>query len=156
MLEVQNEDSHFFWTFDKKNTPPQRWEALKQLYGAWLEKKYGSLDKAISAWPGVRVSGDDPAAGKMELFLERFDVSEVIGDVSATIAPLARKNSNELVVECADDVGEIVGDGHHHCVPIGIRLLSLHDPFGGVVDGDRGQPQLQRSSGLDPAGLCPT
>ena len=49
-------------------------------------------------------------AGKMDLFLERFDVSEVIGDVSATIAPLARKNSNELVVECADDVGEMYSD----------------------------------------------
>jgi len=68
MLEIQNEDSHFFWTFDKKNVPPQRWETLKGLYGVWLEKRYGSLDKAIAAWKGVRLPGDDPAAGKMDLF----------------------------------------------------------------------------------------
>jgi signal transduction histidine kinase/DNA-binding response OmpR family regulator len=49
-------------------------------------------------------------AGKMDLFLERFDVAEVIAEVSATINPLARKNSNELVVDCADDVGEMFSD----------------------------------------------
>jgi hypothetical protein len=68
MVEVQNEDSHFFWTFDKKNVPPQRWETLRLLYGTWLKEKYGSLENAIAVWGGVRVSGDDPAAGKMELF----------------------------------------------------------------------------------------
>jgi hypothetical protein len=67
MLEIQNEDSHFFWTFDKKNAPPERWETLKQLYGAWLKKRYGSLDKAISAWEAARISGDNPSDGRMEL-----------------------------------------------------------------------------------------
>ncbi len=67
MLEVQNEDSHFFWTFAKKSAPPERWERLKQCYGDWLKGKYGTLDKAVSAWRGVRLPGDDPAGGKMEL-----------------------------------------------------------------------------------------
>ena len=67
MVEIQNEDSHFFWTFDKKNAPPKRWETLKQLYGAWLKTRYGSLDKAVSAWGGVQTSDDNPDDGKMEL-----------------------------------------------------------------------------------------
>jgi hypothetical protein len=67
IVEIQNEDSHFFWTFDKKNAPPERWETLRQLYGSWLKRRYGSLEKALAAWGGARVEGDDPADGKMEL-----------------------------------------------------------------------------------------
>jgi len=67
MVEVQNEDSHFFWTFDKKNAPPQRWETLQRLYGAWLTEKYGSLDKALAAWAGQRNPEDHPDDGRMEL-----------------------------------------------------------------------------------------
>jgi len=67
MVEIQNEDSHFFWTFDKKNAPPERWEQLKGLYGAWLDKKYGSLAKAVAAWGGARNADDDPAGGTIEL-----------------------------------------------------------------------------------------
>lgn len=40
---------------------------MKQFYGAWLKKRYGSLHKAVSAWGGVKTSGDNPADGKMVL-----------------------------------------------------------------------------------------
>ena len=46
MLEIQNEDSHFFWTFNKDNMPPERWKKFTRLYGDWLKRKYGSLDDA--------------------------------------------------------------------------------------------------------------
>jgi signal transduction histidine kinase/CheY-like chemotaxis protein len=49
-------------------------------------------------------------AGKMDLFLEHFDVASVIQEVAGTIEPLARKNSNTLVIECADDVGSMHSD----------------------------------------------
>jgi signal transduction histidine kinase/DNA-binding response OmpR family regulator len=49
-------------------------------------------------------------AGKMDLFLERFDIAEVIKEVSATIGPLVSKNSNELEVECESDIGEMYSD----------------------------------------------
>ncbi|MHC4405656.1 MAG: carbohydrate-binding protein, partial [Planctomycetota bacterium] len=52
MVEVVNEDSHFFWTFGKKNMPQHRWLALTRLFGDWLKKKYGSIDKAVDAWGG--------------------------------------------------------------------------------------------------------
>ena len=67
IVEIQNEDSHFFWTFGKDSAPPDKWETLKQLYGSWLKQRYGSLDSPLAAWDGRRVDGDAPAEGKMEL-----------------------------------------------------------------------------------------
>ncbi len=68
MVEVINEDSHFFWTFDKKRMPARRWKNFTKLYGDWLNDKYGSLDKAVEAWGDVREPGDNPDAGRMELY----------------------------------------------------------------------------------------
>lgn len=68
IVEIVNEDSHFFWTFGKKNTTAKRWNDLKSQYGAWLKKKYGSFDRAFEAWSGVREDGDDPGAGRIELY----------------------------------------------------------------------------------------
>jgi signal transduction histidine kinase len=49
-------------------------------------------------------------AGKMELYLESFDVEPVVRDVAAVIQPLAQKNSNELRVTCPADVGVMHAD----------------------------------------------
>src|SRR3954470_11131664 len=49
-------------------------------------------------------------AGKMDLFLERFDVAELIGDVAATIRPLVEKSANTLRVELAPELGEMRAD----------------------------------------------
>ena len=59
ILEIQNEDSHFFYTFNKKNAPPKRWEKLKGLYGQWLKDKYESIDSALRAWKTQAMEGDD-------------------------------------------------------------------------------------------------
>ncbi|MBN2023135.1 MAG: hypothetical protein JW809_10115 [Pirellulales bacterium] len=68
MVEVVNEDSHFFWTFGKKNVPQPRWQELTRLYGDWLKAKHGSLDGAIAAWGGVREPGDEPERGRVDLY----------------------------------------------------------------------------------------
>jgi hypothetical protein len=49
-------------------------------------------------------------AGRMELYLEDFDVAPVIEGVATTIQPLAAKNSNVLEVHCAEDTGRMHGD----------------------------------------------
>jgi signal transduction histidine kinase len=49
-------------------------------------------------------------SGKMELVLERFDVSAMIRDVVTTIEPLAQKNANRLKVRCPDDIGTMRAD----------------------------------------------
>jgi len=49
-------------------------------------------------------------AGKMELFLERFEVGELIGEVAATIRPLVEKNADTLRLELAPDLGAMRAD----------------------------------------------
>jgi signal transduction histidine kinase len=49
-------------------------------------------------------------AGKMEVFLETFDIPIVIRDVVATIRPLLEKNANTLHVKCTDDLGTMHAD----------------------------------------------
>ncbi len=49
-------------------------------------------------------------AGKMELFLESFDVGELIAEVASTIRPIVEKNANTLQVECGADLGVMHGD----------------------------------------------
>ncbi len=49
-------------------------------------------------------------AGKMELHLENFDLYEVVRNVIDTVEPLARKNSNRLIIECASDLGAMHSD----------------------------------------------
>ncbi len=49
-------------------------------------------------------------AGKMELFLEDFDVAAMIDEVASTVVPLVEKNANELHVEMARDLGMMHAD----------------------------------------------
>ncbi len=49
-------------------------------------------------------------AGKMELYLESFDVPSLVRDIAAVIQPLAAKNGNELEVHCADEIGSMRAD----------------------------------------------
>jgi len=49
-------------------------------------------------------------AGKMELYLETFDVPGLVQDIAAVIQPLAAKNANRLEVDCAAEVGAMRAD----------------------------------------------
>jgi PAS domain S-box-containing protein len=49
-------------------------------------------------------------AGRLELYLETFDLETTIRDVAMTIEPLVDKNSNTLVVEVAPGLGSIHSD----------------------------------------------
>jgi GAF domain-containing protein/CheY-like chemotaxis protein/anti-sigma regulatory factor (Ser/Thr protein kinase) len=49
-------------------------------------------------------------AGKMELYLESFEVAPLLRDVVAVLEPLAQKNQNRLEVRCAPDVGAMRAD----------------------------------------------
>ncbi len=61
ILQVQNEDSMFFWTMQRLPEPQAK--RLGRVFGEWLVKKYGSLDKTKAAWDGHAENGDDFAAG---------------------------------------------------------------------------------------------
>jgi signal transduction histidine kinase/DNA-binding response OmpR family regulator len=49
-------------------------------------------------------------AGKMELFVETFDVAAMVDDVVMTIDPLIEKSANALQTFFADDLGVMSGD----------------------------------------------
>lgn len=49
-------------------------------------------------------------AGKMELYLEEFQLSSVIEEILLTIQPLIEKNNNTLEVNYPPDLGSMVGD----------------------------------------------
>ena len=49
-------------------------------------------------------------AGRMELYLEDFDVATLLRDIVAVIQPLAEKNGNRLEVTCAADAGAMHAD----------------------------------------------
>jgi len=62
-LEVINEDSYFFWTFDAKNLPDAQLRVVETQFGDWLKAKDGSIAKALRRW-GEADPRDDPAAGR--------------------------------------------------------------------------------------------
>ena len=64
-LEMQNEDSFFFWTFSEQNIPDAQLRLLEKLFGDWLVKKYGSLEAALAKWNGLKVKRDAPAEGRI-------------------------------------------------------------------------------------------
>jgi signal transduction histidine kinase/DNA-binding response OmpR family regulator len=49
-------------------------------------------------------------AGKMELFLEDFEIRALVQDVESTLRPLVEKNHNQLRVRCPPDMGPIHAD----------------------------------------------
>jgi len=50
MLELVNEDSFFFWTFDPERLLAPAREDLERQFAAWLQRSYGSLEAALAAW----------------------------------------------------------------------------------------------------------
>ena len=63
-LEIQNEDSFFFWTFNPDQIPDEQMQILETQFGAWLKNKYGSLDAAVAKWNGQKVKRDNFAEGR--------------------------------------------------------------------------------------------
>jgi len=69
IIQVQNEDSMFFWTM--QNIKPEQKILLEEKFADWLAAKYGSLAKASDAWSGFSVDGDDfdhNRAGIMQIY----------------------------------------------------------------------------------------
>ncbi len=49
-------------------------------------------------------------AGRMDLFLETFDVGTLVREATTTAAPLIEKKHNRLVIECAEQIGTMHAD----------------------------------------------
>jgi hypothetical protein len=73
IIQVHNEDSLLFWTFE--GIAPEQKRVLGKKFAAWLAKKYGSLEKAQAAWSGATAKGDDFASGTAG-FLITWDLTQ--------------------------------------------------------------------------------
>jgi signal transduction histidine kinase len=49
-------------------------------------------------------------AGRMDLYVETFDLRRLVNDVEGVVRPLVEKNANTLVISCADDLGTMRAD----------------------------------------------
>jgi len=76
IIQVQNEDSLFFWT--TQAIKPAQQARLGRKFAAHLREKYGSLAAALAAWGGSGHKDDDLANGRVGLL-----------DVYATTRPRA-------------------------------------------------------------------
>jgi hypothetical protein len=66
LIQIQNEDSLFFWTL--QGIKPAEKRRLAEKFGAWGAKEYGSAEKARAAWGDAGHELDDPAAGQLGVF----------------------------------------------------------------------------------------
>jgi PAS domain S-box-containing protein len=73
-------------------------------------------------------------AGKLELYLETFELRPTIDDVAATIRPLVEKNGNRLVIEAPESLGAMRSD-LTRVRQVLLNLLSNASKFteGGVI-----------------------
>ncbi len=93
IVEIQNEDSFFFWTFTKANVPAAYWTALEGKFGVWAAARYGSFAKARAAWLEAREPGDDPGMPRAAL----YEVWHMTGDAMKSAGPGKRRRVGDQV-----------------------------------------------------------
>ncbi len=53
-VEIQNEDSFLFGTFDPDMLPEEQRSILEARFGRWLAERHGSIDQALDDWSAAR------------------------------------------------------------------------------------------------------
>ncbi|MDQ2996888.1 MAG: ATP-binding protein, partial [Chloroflexota bacterium] len=49
-------------------------------------------------------------AGKLDLFLEKFNIPALVGYVASTVRPIVEQNHNTLTVDCPEEIGLMYAD----------------------------------------------
>ncbi|WP_146577434.1 hypothetical protein [Neorhodopirellula pilleata] len=64
-IELQNEDSFFFWTFSPENLPEPQRQLIESQFAHWMITKYGSIANATKRWNSSPLERDRPDDGRM-------------------------------------------------------------------------------------------
>ncbi len=158
-VELQNEDSLFFWTFNKKNIPPAQWQMMEDQFTQWMVEKYGSVAKALAAWGKSAGDKDDRAdhLAMLEIFnltgpaLKNASAERVrrVGDQVHFMAELqrgfydrsiaqARANGAQNLFTCSNWItaDAPVLDAIERWTYTGGDFVESHGYFGGKHEGD--------------------
>ncbi|HEX2853013.1 MAG TPA: response regulator [Opitutaceae bacterium] len=85
-------------------------------------------------------------AGKMDLYLESFDITRIVQEVVSTAQPLIDRNSNRVVVECPADIGVMHADATK------LRQILLNLVSNASKFTEKGQIRIQASREKKPEG----
>jgi adenylate cyclase len=85
-------------------------------------------------------------AGKLEINYETVDVAALVGDLVGEVEPLAEKNANRFVVECAPDIGTVRSD------PTRLRQIILNLLSNACKFTEHGRVSLSVSRGRSDGG----
>ena len=110
ILQIQNEDSLFFWTFDAMKPPAKA--KLAGRFTRWAIARYGSIAEALKAWDNAKSSGDDPAAGRLGM-IDLWQATQRqsggtelrLGDQVAFVAELQREFYEAMAAYFRNDLG---------------------------------------------------
>ncbi len=93
-IELIDEDNYLFWTFRPENINPVALPFLERKWGDWCRAKYGSIDKALSAWGPAKYPKmpDHPEQGRLALYY----VGDLTGQDWAVAARNPKRASDQL------------------------------------------------------------
>ena len=155
VMEIQNEDGIFFWTFAPyQNVPAPQMEILERRFGSWLQTKYSTLEAAFAAWGRGKVKGDEPASGRAG-FMPLWELSGKrdarARDTAEFLATLQRRYYDGMAAYLKNDLGFkgcVTGSNWQTADartlgPLdkwsnaGCDFLDRHGYFGGPHEGER-------------------
>ena len=168
-IEILNEDSLLFWTFDPyKTVPGPQMAMLERKFGDWLATRYGLLAAAFDCWRDRRRRGDDVGAGRAG-FMRLWDVfnrrDARARDTAEFLARTQRTYFDQMYRTLKTDLGFRGSVSGSNWITADARLLGpldkwsnagcdfldRHGYFGGPHEGERAGYALSPGDRYDDA-----